>query len=243
MAESGHDEARGDHTHHGRARLILTSADEFDRRETLGQPGGGDNQLARTTAQLRGILAQIQEGFVAFDKDLRLSDVNRVGELYFGFAKEDLVEKSLQDILPATQNAIYWNYFKRVLKTGEILDFRCRSAIYPNATVAIRAFPYEGGVGAVFENITVKEEASLDQRSWKALQNAVKADPAMALIKLNVRGGIISADENFSAITGFPEEQAPDLPLGRYRSPSRPPIVGAHHKRSHAGSVRQDRRR
>ena len=144
---------------------------------------------------------------MAFDKDLRVSDVNRVGELYFGLAKEDLIDKNLQDILPITRDAMYWNYFKRVLKTGEILDFRCRSAIYPNATVAIRSFPYEGGVGAVFENITIKEEASLDQRSWKALQNAVRADPAMALIKLNVRGGITSADENFSAITGFPEEQ------------------------------------
>ncbi len=194
-------------THHGRARLILTSADEFDRREALNQPGPGDGQLARTTAQLRGILAQIQEGFIAFDRDLHVSDINRVGELYIGFAKQDLVDRSIQDIVPATRDAIYWNYFKRVLKTGEILDFRCRSAIYPNATVAIRSFPYEGGVGAVFENITVKEEASLDQRAWKALQNAVKADPAMALIKLNVRGGIISADENFSAITGFPEEQ------------------------------------
>jgi len=193
-------------THHGRARLVLQSIDEFERRGA-GAPCAADEESQHTTARLRSILGQIQEGFFAIDPDFRLTDVNRVGELYFGVAREDMIGKDLRDMVPETRRSLAWDYMRRVLQSGEAADSNVRSTVRPGSTINIRAFPYANGVGVIFANMTAQEEARLIQSWWRALLAAVHIDPSVALIRLDMRGGIAAVDENFCAMTGFGEEQ------------------------------------
>ena len=95
-------------THHGRARLVLQSIEAFERGQNAGEPGASHDEAQHVTARLRSLLGQIPEGFFAIDPDFRLTDVNRVGELYFGVAREDMIGRDLRDMVPETRRSVAW---------------------------------------------------------------------------------------------------------------------------------------
>jgi len=192
-------------THHGRPRLILQSLDGYVGLDFLSAADRPRSSELRTTAKLRGILGQIQEGFIAFDAEFLIADVNRVAELYLGFAREDLIGRDIRDLIPATVDSLVWGHIVRVLRTGEACEFNARSTVHPDASMAMRAFPYDDGVGMIFSNTTRDDQAQAEQQWWRAIQAAAAADPLAAIIRLNVRGGIEYADENFCTMTGFSE--------------------------------------
>jgi len=200
-------------THHGRARLILQSVESAPADNNSAQASSPAADLSRLKAELSSVLAEMQEGFVALGPDGLVLHMNRVAELYFGVARDDALGRGVKDVFPQIAASTTWDQIARVQKSGGSSEFKICSQAHPTSQVQIRAFPYGQGVGIIFSNVTADDEARADQKWWQAVQAATEADPSSAIVRLNVRGGVISVDRNFCAMTGFTEAQLSGLLL------------------------------
>ena len=194
-------------SHHGRARLVLAALDRFTALDpaTGCAPTRSDPQA---DAKLHAVLNQMRDGFFAFSAEMKIIETNPAAEIYVGFGRDQLIGHDLREVLPMLRESVAWDYVGRVLRTGESVEFKMRSAMHNGPRINLRAFPYDGqGVGLIFKNLGPSEEAEVQLRRLEAVQD----DPAMALIRLNPRGGIEAVDAAFIGMTGFAERQLVDL--------------------------------
>ncbi len=197
-------------THHGRARLVLSSVDHYETRSEDAASIRVDARQA--SARLRAVLSQMQDGFLGFDARLRITDANTAAELFIGLARDQLIGHDIREILPRTRNSIAWDHFARVFRNGQSVEFQVRSTLHDGVRVKIKAFPFdENGVAIVFTNLGPEEEATALVRRLTAMQAAVRAEAGLALIRINPRGGIEAIDPAFQEMTGFSETQLLDL--------------------------------
>jgi PAS domain S-box-containing protein len=197
-------------THHGRARLVLSSVDHYQARGENGTSIRADAWQAN--AKIHAVLSQMQDGFLAFDARLRITDANAAAELFVGVAKDQLIGRDLREILPRTQNSIAWDHFGRVLRNGQPVEFQIRSVLHDGVRLKVKAFPFDDkGMAVIFTNLGAQEEATELVRRLNAMQAAVRAEAGLALIRINPRGGIDAVDPAFQDMTGFSETQLLDL--------------------------------
>ena len=194
-------------THHGKARVVLLSFDEFEKLRTApGVPSAPEG--ATVNGQLNALMNEMRDGFIAYDAQLKIIETNHACELYLGFSRDELIGRDLRDLVPETRNQVSWDHIRRVLRTGQRVEFTMRSALRDGTRMAVQAFPYDGhGVGLIFNNLGPAEDAAKYLRRLQAVEAAVRAEPSMSLIRLNPRGGIESVDQKFCDLTGFSEAQ------------------------------------
>lgn len=224
-------------THHGRPRLMLLSIDLFN--ETAGpEPGGAVEQdVAHTNGQLRAILNQIHSGFMAFDKDLRVIDINPAAELFLGLARAELIGRDMRDLVPQSRTSIAWDFYRRVLQTGETLEFRVRSTLRSGPPLKVQAFPYDDvGVGVLFSNLSSQEEVRVLKERDDAMKAALQFEPAISLLRLNARGVIEEVDEHFCAMSGFSAAQLGGLMLTELANAKERPLL----QRALNAAIRED---
>ena len=195
-------------THHGRARVMLLSTEEYDRLKGQSAPEGDGTPVNDAEIKLATILENMAEGFILYDKDLRLIEMNRVAEAYFGVSREHMLGKTVAEALGRPGNIIADEILRRVLRTGEIESYETTSAIFPGRKIMARAFPYRDGVASLSVNITEREQLRAAAAEWLAGQTALAQLNQIALVKLDPRGRMTSVDEHFERLTGF---SGPDL--------------------------------
>ncbi|MGH6996951.1 MAG: type II toxin-antitoxin system prevent-host-death family antitoxin, partial [Phenylobacterium sp.] len=84
-------------THHGRPRLVILSAEEFSNL-TEGAPDGRASENAATAPVESGranFIANMFEGFVAFDGELRVRYLNSVASASAGRDPNELIGKAV----------------------------------------------------------------------------------------------------------------------------------------------------
>jgi len=201
-------------THHGRDRLILTSVEEFEATRQAPDIGPEQPSVHGSGALLRAVLGQLRESFMVFDASMKIVDANALAELFVGLPRDQMIGKDLRDLVPGTAESIAWSHYKRVLNTGEPIEFFMRSSIHKGPKIFVRAFPYDGDcVGVLFTNMLAVEEAKHFQKRAESYKAAVEADPSLAMIRLNARGGIEEVDPAFCRMTAFSSTQLDTLML------------------------------
>src|SRR5689334_3404645 len=79
-------------THHGRERLVLATPDRF---QPQSPPAGEDSETRTILSRLRSdhasLIEGLDEGFLAFDGDLKICGLNSVAEAFAGIAREELL--------------------------------------------------------------------------------------------------------------------------------------------------------
>lgn len=190
-------------THHGRARVMLISAQEYERLAAR-RPARPSND----SAELLQFIDNAAEGFMAHDGDLRLSQMNRVAENYFGRHQAELLGLKPDDPLHSPGNAYIHSIMRNVLVTGATVAFEADSKVFPGRRISARTFPYKDGIATLFKNITERERLRAGAESSKAIRLAVRESGEVAAVRLDMRGWLESADPVFTAMTGF---EAADL--------------------------------
>jgi PAS domain-containing protein len=115
-----------------------------------------------------------------------------------------LVGHDLRERVPALRDSVAWDFFRQVMRTGEMREFTVRGELHGQTRVRFRAFPYDGGgVGVIFGAIAEREEAEMWRKRWIALAAGQPSRPYLSVITLNARGVIKALDENFCALSGF----------------------------------------
>lgn len=204
-------------THHGRPRVVVLSADEYDRLledAERGYSGGlaqekGDESNAAAAAILTGM----GEGFFALDEALRIVEVNPVAEAYLEQTSAQLRGQPLYPPELAERGAVMLDRLRWVLRSGESSSFECASLHRPGRYLGIRAFPYRRGVGVVFSNLTEQRALKGEQATWRAEREALAAHGWASLAELNVLGFFTSANTAFMDFIGFTLEQLQDVRL------------------------------
>ncbi|BCW88227.1 hypothetical protein sos41_13650 [Alphaproteobacteria bacterium SO-S41] len=190
-------------THHGRARVMLLSTEEYERLRGQNAPAGDAAPINDAEIKLATILENMAEGFILYDRDLRLMEMNRVAEAYFGVSREHMLGKTVAEALGRPGNTIADEILRRVLRTGEIETYEASSAIFPGRKIMARAFPYRDGVASLSVNVTEREHMRAAAAEWVAGQTALAQLNQIALVKLDSRGRMTSVDEHFERLTGF----------------------------------------
>ena len=186
-------------THHGRPRSVLVSADVYRKLGsdemplTLGDPGGPAQDA---------ILDHLSQGLVVLDASLSVLRVNRTAATYFKRSPETLVGAQLTDLYPAFHESVKTRIFRRVLRTGESVQFEAPSSVYPDQHLAIHAFPHGEGVAYLFQATAdpAIEQMATERDTMRAL---FEAHGAVGLARLSTRGTFAEIDAPLLAMIGF----------------------------------------
>ena len=199
-------------THHGRPRVVLLSAERFASWNAAPEAGGGlEDQNAETSRE--AVLEHITEGFIALDPTLRVVKVNAVFESLTARSASQLVGANWSDLFPLPTQAVIAEQMRRVLRTGEAVEFEADSTVQPGRCYGVRIFPYPDGVAALFDNRTEEHNLRNRLRHARAMRLATAAIPRLAVARLNIRGVLAEMDEDFLRLAGFSSAELLDCRL------------------------------
>ena len=192
-------------THHGRARVMLISIDEHERLTAAVAASGGAPAVEQSSGTGAGVavLDNMAEGFVLFDRDLRVVQMNRVAEAYYGVDREMLAGKTIATLFPQTANSVANEWIARVQRTGEIATFEMTSSMFADRRLSVRVFPCRDMTALLFLNITEQEHLRDQTVEWRAARQAIRTHEGISLITLDSRGKPIAVDAEFTRLTGF----------------------------------------
>ncbi len=207
----GHWQAKALHaplaiTHHGRERLVLVAADQYAETGPILVTDVADAHSEFATS-LSAVLDNLDLGFIALDADLKIQRVNHVVEAFLGEGRAHIEGRALTDLSPSLDGSVLVDQIRRVLRTGEEVEFETDSLVFEARLLGVRVFPYPHGVALLFTNLTDRELTNDALQDWAAAKAALNAHPRVAFARLDGRGRFTFADETFQKQTGFGERE------------------------------------
>jgi PAS domain S-box-containing protein len=133
-----------------------------DARALVGEQGA--RHAAEAAAdRLEHILESIADGFFATDPQWRLTYVNREAERFLALGREEVLGRTLWDVVPALRRTIFEDECRTALRDGVAREF---DAYYPPSQrwFGCRLYPAAGGLSVFFEDVTRRKRAQQSQR-------------------------------------------------------------------------------
>ncbi len=197
-------------THHGRPRLVVLSAEEFAR--LADNAGGGSNPAGIAGDQVSELnrdtfIANMFEGFVSFDRDLRVRHLNAVAFASAGRDPQELVGTAADSPEFGEQGVVLAARLRRVLRTGEVVQFESKGMFNPHRRYENRAFPFQGGVALIFSQLTELLDLRRDAEMCRAQAQAVDALALVSKLTVNAMGFVEEANSAFCDLVGCPRAQ------------------------------------
>jgi len=188
----------------GRRRWLVS------RGRALGAGGAATRLvgIAQDVTDVRGareeaarLLETMTAGFVAVDRDWRVTYVNAAASKVVGSTAAELLGREVWEAFPGSEDSEFGRLYKQVMATGEPVEVE---AFYPhlNGWFEVRAVPSVDGLSLFFTEVTSRHD---DQE---------RADAATARLHLLARVSESLADVGFSAdgaVARLAELVVPDL--------------------------------
>ena len=192
-------------THHGRDRLVLLSTANYSalgaraRAAAAGLDPDGD-------ASLELVLEQLSEGFVAFDRDLRVTDINPAAAAYLRLVRADCLGEQLFERIDGMRRSLIHGYLARALQSGEIGAFDLPSAAYQGRWLHVRTFPHADGAACLLRDITDEVATRRLADATQTTLAAMAVHGGVGCAKLSPRGTFVQVDEALAQMAGFAAE-------------------------------------
>lgn len=190
-------------THHGRERLVMLSMDAY-RSLTSNGPAAAVSEEEED--RLATVLDRIGQGFMAFNADRRITQINPVASSYMRGSRSGLIGKRLEEAFPGTSNTLLENYLARALRSGETGAFDAPSFAYPGEWLHVQTFPYVDGAAALFRNITDEMASRRLAEATAASETAVRSHGGIGYGWLSPRGTFTRIDGSLATMAGFEVE-------------------------------------
>jgi prevent-host-death family protein len=200
-------------THHGRPRVVIVSADQFERMAAGSGAAEPSLRHADGETALASLMAGMAEGFIALDADLRITAVNGAVEALLGACSDDLVGQPIASVGDPSRAAVFVERYRWVLRTGEEATFESTAHIHRDRLLRVHAFPFRNSVGVTFTNLTEVTALRDSHAAWRADRRALAGHPAIAAASLNLLGFVVEANQAFLDFIGFSEDQLKDVRL------------------------------
>jgi PAS domain S-box-containing protein len=207
-------------THHGRERLVLCAVENFN--QTDAPPGAAApppftheaEEMTHLTTSLAALMDNIIEGFILLDADMRILDVNRVSEAYFGRSRSQLVSRTVSELYPNAAHSFVMEHVRRVMRTHEAATLDLESIVFPGRHITLRMFPHPQGVAVLLVNRTEEQRVKNLLEESEAVRTAILRHPQIAMARIDSRGRFTFSDDSFAFWTGFPPEELLNCRVG-----------------------------
>ena len=177
-------------THHGRARVVMLSPEEYARLSDAEAALNGAQPDARADASL-GLpaiaLDEMQEGYCEVDRENRFLRINRVAEYHFGLVRTDLVGRYLAQALPELVGSGLADMLHAARTEGRPQRRIWRSWLHEGRRVDLKMFPIPGSdgvVGVMFADIgeayELKRRLAIAEARLKMMQEVMPRAVAVA---------------------------------------------------------------
>ena len=152
-------------------------------------------ELRRAAEQRVNILDRIEDGFVAFDRDWRVTYINRRASLLISRLRKDgreLVGKNIWDEFPDLVGSRAYEEYNRAASEQVTVSFEL---YYPplDSWLDIRAYPSADGLSVYFQDITSRKRAEEERNRFQqeviAAQQSLLAELSTPLIP--IREGVV----------------------------------------------------
>jgi signal transduction histidine kinase/ActR/RegA family two-component response regulator len=126
-----------------------------------------EEALLNSKERLKKFMDSATDGFILFDSELNILEINKSALEIIGFEWKKVVGKNLSDIVPNIKKTSIYAKFNKVLKTG--LPFHIPDIVsfpeFNNKHIDLKVFKVGNGLGIIFTDITDRKnlEAHLQQ--------------------------------------------------------------------------------
>ncbi len=169
--------------------------------------GGGSNEIDRTTGQaLVDALERITDSIVVYDRDWRITYLNRSAERHFGQTREELLGRKLLEAFPATAGTETERELLRAAAGSSPHEFMVFTPVR-HRWVAFRAYPSEAGLTVYFRDVTEQKVAEDALKDSEARHRALFEHSPSALLLTAPAGGILAANPAACRMFEMTEEE------------------------------------
>ena len=134
--------------------VVLIFRDITERRKA-------EQQLRESKERLTTFMESATEGFMIFDKELFLLEINNPGLKILSMSKENMIDKNILEISPGLKKTGRYEEYLKVLKTGEPfhIDEMIPHPKFGEIYMSLSAFKAGEGLGIIFSDITKRMKA------------------------------------------------------------------------------------
>ena len=192
-------------THHGRDRLVLLSIANYTSMGVRARALESGIEAAGPTAT-EPLLEQLAEGFVAFDRGLRVIEMNPAAAAYLRLTRAESIGEKLFERLEGMRRSLMHGHLVRALESGEIGAFDLPSTAYEGRWLHVRTFAYGEGAACLMRDVTEEMNNRRLADTKQTMRRAMSAHGGIGIAKLSPRGTFTEVDETLSGMAGFAPE-------------------------------------
>jgi PAS domain S-box-containing protein len=100
----------------------------------------------------------ITDGFFAMDRECRINHVNDTAFKHFGKTRDEMVGRTLLEVLPGTRDTVFETEYTRAIRSGEPVHFEAPSAI-SNRILELHVYPGPDNINVLSRDITERKQA------------------------------------------------------------------------------------
>jgi PAS domain S-box-containing protein len=151
-----------------------SNRDITERRHT-------DETLRETRRRLETLVDSISDGFYALDRDWRFAHVNDAALSHMGLTREDVLGRTIFDILPGFRGSTVEEEYRRAINSREPRHFENPSLV-SGRLLEIHAYPGRDMMSVIFRDVTEQERMAAALRESEARYRLL-ADTAGRLLR------------------------------------------------------------
>lgn len=162
--------------------------------------------LQESRDEMERVLESIGDAFYSLDRDWRATYVNERTAKFIGIPKQELLGKSLLDVVPGFEQSDFWPYYARAMESGQPTFFEGFFAPV-GAWVDVRLYPHGSGLSVFFADVTASKNAEQAiQRGERRLQNVISMTPAGYLL-FDDGGSIVEVNAALCELSGYRQDE------------------------------------
>jgi PAS domain S-box-containing protein len=186
-----------------------------------------EQALRESKRRTEDILESITDGFMAVDRQFRLTYVNRRAEEVLGQDRNRLLGRNFWEVFPEARESAFHRQYHAAMAGQEPVAFQ---EFYPplDMWVEVRAYPYQDGLSIYFSDITERKrtEDALGQSEEKYRKLMDMANDAIFLADA-ATGVIIDANPAAARLIGRPIDKI----IGMHQMELHPSAETANYRR------------
>ncbi len=142
-----------------------------------------EDELLESKKKISSILDSIADTYIAYDRQLRISDMNIKMEKLLGLSRDGLIGKVLWEVFPEMKNGEFTRQFQKAIADNTPIHFEAMSVF--GKWFETHAYPSAHGVDVYLRDVTLHKQAE------EALH---KSDEHFAITLASIGDAVIAAD-------------------------------------------------
>lgn len=155
-----------------RSATVASCLDVTDRERAIV----AEREHAR---QASVILESVTDSFYALDPDWRFTYVNRQAERYYGRSRDDMLGRSIWQVIPEEVGTVLEEQFRMAAADGIAVHFESESP-HTRRWVDVNAYPADGGIAVYFRDVTPRKRAESEREELLLRERHTRADAERA---------------------------------------------------------------